>query len=96
MSLLDIISDRNVWIRFYDRRVEQGHLCRGEEYDLYQFIRKGGYQPLLDSIKNGVPFSHPNKKMVAKGHTGKKRTVYTFGKEENHILKLITYLMIKY
>lgn len=95
MSLLDIISDRNVWIRFYDRRVEQGHLCRGEEYDLYQFIRKGGYQPLLDSIKNGVPFSHPHKKMVAKGHTGKKRTVYTFGKEENHILKLITYLMIK-
>ena len=95
MSLLDIISHRNVWIRFYDRRVEQGHLCRGEEYDLYQFIRKGGYQPLLESIKNGMPFSHPHKKMVAKGHTGKKRTVYTFGKEENHILKLITYLMIR-
>ena len=50
---------------------------------------------MLESIKNGVPFSHPHKKMVAKGHTGKKRTVYTFGKEENHILKLITYLMIR-
>lgn len=95
MSLLDIISDQGRWILFYDRRVEQGHLCRGEEYELYQFIRNAGYLPILDSIKRGGSFSHPQKKMVAKGHTGKKRTVYTFGKEENHILKHLTFLLIR-
>ena len=95
MSLLDIISNRDAWIGFYDRRVELGHLCRGEEYELYRFIRKSGYQPMLDSIKRGEPFSHPQKKMIAKGHTGKKRTIYTFGKDENYILKLLTHLLIR-
>ncbi len=95
MSLLEIISDQNVWIRFYDSRVEQGRLCKSEEYDLYSFVRKKGYLPILDSIKNGELFSFPQKKMVSKGHTGKKRIVYTFGKEENYILKLLTYLMIR-
>lgn len=70
-----------------------------EEYlkslsEVDHFIRNRKYINVIEKIeKEG--FSLPTKKQIHKIDSNKKRIVYTFPEEENYVLKLLTYLVIR-
>ena len=94
MSLLSCLSNQSVWIQYFEYKVQNGHLGEGETQDLFLFIRNQEYISILNKI-TAKGFSIPYKKQIQKIDSTKKRVVYTFSKEENYILKLLTYLLIR-
>lgn len=94
MSLLNCLSNQNIWIQYFEYKVQNGHLGENEAQDLFRFIRNQEYIDILNKIA-AEGFSPPCKKQIQKIDSTKKRLVYTFPKEENYILKLLTYLLIR-
>lgn len=94
MSLLNCLSNQSIWIQYFEYKVQNGHLGEDETQDLFLFIRNQEYISILNKI-TAKGFSIPYKKQIQKIDSTKKRVVYTFPKEENYILKLLTYLLIR-
>lgn len=94
MSTLDYLYNQKVWITYFDYRVRNNHLGERESQEFFLFIRNQKYLSILDQIYT-KGFSIPFKKQIQKIASSKKRTVYTFPQEENYILKLLTYLLIR-
>lgn len=94
MSLIDKLADKNCWERFYEYKTS---LCCDKAFnkELREFIDSEGYLPVCDGIKCGTPFPLPKKSLVSKLGKEKKRTVYTYPKAENMVLKLLTYLLLR-
>lgn len=95
MSLIDSLYNTDIWIGFYENRAECGYINENETYDLHKFIRDKEFIPVLDKIKRGEAFSIPAKRYVNKIDSTKKRSVYTFSREENYVLKILTFLLIR-
>ncbi|MDR2889937.1 MAG: hypothetical protein LBV33_08915 [Lachnospiraceae bacterium] len=97
MSMLDELSDRAVWEEFYQYKKEKGHLSDKEERELALFIESESYLPLATHLAAGrYCFGPPNKILINKMSTGKKRIVYSFAPDETMILKLLAYLLYRY
>lgn len=92
MSLLDRVYDEQVWREFYEYKRNSGHLNRREAKELLSFIDNHEYSE-FDKAARPKP---PQKLIVNKQGTTKKRVVYTFEGTENYILKLISYLLYEY
>lgn len=95
MSIIDKLCDHSVWIAFYDEKVESGNCNKKELEDLFSFIKKKEYIPVVDKIRNRKPFLPPSKRIISKQYSTKKRTVYIYSREENYVLKLLTYILIR-
>ena len=95
MSILHRIAQKETWEAFHQSKVESGYLQPGESRELARFIEKGMYLPCVEKILAGMPFSYPIKKEIAKIGKQKKRVVYTFGREENLVMKLLTHLLLR-
>ena len=95
MSILHRIVQKDTWETFHQSKVESGYLQPGESRELARFIEKGMYLPCVEKILAGKPFSYPVKKEIAKIGKQKKRVVYTFGREENLVMKLLTHLLLR-
>ena len=94
MSMLDMLSDPDVWEQFYEYRttlISQN----GFPAQLRAFIDRKGYLPVCARIRSGAPFPLPKKAVISKLSTKKQRTVYTYPQEENTVLKLLTYLLLR-
>ncbi len=96
MSIIDRISEKEVWESFYSHKIEQGNINEKNADDLRFFIDREEYLPVVKKIKDGKKFSSPKKTLINKSKAGKKRTVYTFSREENYVLKLISFLLRGY
>lgn len=94
MPLLNCLSNQSIWIQYFEYKVQNGHLGENEAQDLFRFIRNQEYIGILNKIA-AEGLSTPCKKQIQKIDSTKKRIVYTFPKEENYILKLLTYLLIR-
>ncbi|MBQ7599275.1 MAG: group II intron reverse transcriptase domain-containing protein [Clostridia bacterium] len=94
MSLLDLLGDSSVWERFYEYKTSLAVPKRFTK-ELRAFIDEKRYLPVCDSIVHGRPFPLPGKSVISKMGTDKKRTVYTYPADENTVLKLLTYLMLR-
>lgn len=95
MSIIDKLYDHKFWISFYDEKAESGNWNDKEMEDLFSFIKEKEYVPVVDKIRNGESFLPPSKRIISKQYSTKKRTVYTYSREENYVLKLLTYLLIR-
>ncbi len=95
MSLIRRLSDPAEWAGYLAYKREKNHLTRYEAGDLEAFIEEKAYLPVVDRILAGGSFSIPEKKLIRKMQTGRKRTVYVFPREENYVLKLLTFLLIR-
>lgn len=93
--IFDRITDPAIWDTYYHYKVEGHHLNRYEEQDLASFIEHREYLPVAEGILAGEGIGIPVKKQIRKMQTDKKRTVYLFSREENYLLKLITFLMVR-
>lgn len=96
MKMIKRLADEREWHNFLAYKIEQGNISEKDAADLRVFIENKEYEPVVRRIKNGEPFPHPRKKLVNKSKAGRKRAVYTFGREENYVLKLLAFLLRDY
>lgn len=96
MSILDRLSDPARWADFYRHKLEQGTLREREAADLRRFIEAEEYRPAVEQILAGCRFPLPEKRLVNKTEVGKKRTVYTYPREENYVLKFLAHQLRDY
>lgn len=94
MSMLTLLSDAQCWERFY--AYKESLACTKQfTAELRGFIDAQAYLPVSERILRGERFPLPRKAIISKMSTGKKRTVYTYPKAENTVLKLLTYLILR-
>ena len=94
MSLLDQLSRRECWEKFYEYKTSLA-FPKAFAAELRDFIDGEGYLPVCLSIEAGEPFPLPRKSVISKMTSGKKRVVYTYPKAENTVLKLLPWLLLR-
>lgn len=92
--MLEELSRKDVWDRFFDYRAGLAGRDPGLE-ELRRFIGSGGYLRVYGEITRGRDFPLPRKKVISKTSSEKKRTVYSYPPEENMVMKLLTYLVLR-
>ena len=92
MSILHRIAQKETWEAFYECKMNDGHWSLADIRELKHFIEKELFRPAVEKILAGNPLSIPVKKEISKIGKQKKRVVYTFKRDENLILKLLTHL----
>ena len=95
MDLLQKLSDPQEWAAYFSYKAENRHLTRSEEQELKVYIEEKRYLTALQHILECDSFGVPEKKLIRKTDSDKKRTVYVFPQDENLLLKLFTYLLIR-
>ena len=97
MNLLEKLKNKEIWYSFLNYKIEKGALFFEEEKELKEFIDGEQYLEKVNKLNtNEFCFSLPEKMLVNKMGSTKKRVVYTFSKDENYILKLIAFLLHEY
>ena len=94
MSIIDSLSDPAAWERFYEYKTSLV-FPEAERKKLRSFIDDEAYLPVCAKIARGERFALPEKSVISKLSTGKKRTVYTYPPAENTVLKLLTHLLLR-
>ncbi len=95
MSVTDKLFHKEIWVAFLEHKIKQGNISEKDTADLKAYINGAEYLPVLNQL-NGEGFSPPEKLLISKSKVGKKRAVYTFCREENYVLKLVSYLLRDY
>jgi len=94
-SLLDLLGLKESWEEFYQYKTSL--VCsKREKKELEKFILSGSYLDVCEKIKSGKGLSFPKKSVISKLSSNKKRTVYTYPPEENMVLKLLTWIVLRY
>ena len=94
MTLLNLLSDAETWEKFYKYKLS---LACPKDFlkELRSFIDEKAYISVCQSILSGKDFPLAHKSVISKQSSLKKRTVYTYPKAENIVLKLLTYLLLR-
>ena len=91
--MLEQLLQPEIWKKYYEHKIEKGHLTEVDREELREFIEKEQYRDTVEKILQGGGFSVPRKICLSKMYSSKKRIVYTYEKTENHILKVLTFLL---
>ncbi|MBR6744436.1 MAG: group II intron reverse transcriptase domain-containing protein [Clostridia bacterium] len=91
---MDLRSDEAVWNRFYEYKLS---LACPKQFtgELRRFIDGKRYLLVTELIKEGGRFPIPRKSVISKMGSDKKRVVYTYPEDENTVLKLLTWLILR-
>ena len=92
MSLLDEIRKEDVWLNFQTYKTEHNQLSKCEEKKLASFIAQKGYS----FFNEDYVFSYPEKIILSRFGSDKKRVVYQYRESEMWVLKLIAFLLYRY
>lgn len=95
MSLIDKLNSHEAWTSFLISKMMSLNMNQSQIDDLTAFVRNKEYLPVIDKIKKNIGFLPPSKVLISKQYSSKKRTVYVYSREENYVLKLMTYLLIR-
>ena len=94
MSLLDQLSLKESWERFYHYKTSLA--CpKTFQKELRAFIDMEAWAPVCEKIREAVSFPLPRKAVISKQSSQKKRTVYVYPEAENMVLKLLTHLLLR-
>lgn len=94
---INYIDDDKKWNEFLNYKINSDFVSKKEKKDLTDFINNKKYSAITISIKNNIyVFSIPQKHIISKSQSTKKRIVYSFNKEEMIVLKYIAYLLYDY
>ena len=94
MSLLDLLSEKEVWERFYEYKTSLA--CpKAFAGELRTFIDEGGYLPVTEAIDRGDRFPLPRKSVLNKLDSRKRRVVYVYPWAESAVLKLLSWLLLR-
>ena len=93
MSMLKYIDDHKYWLKFLEYKNSK-YVSKKEYKELYTFINNKEYRNITSLMKvKKYQFNIPKKGLINKRYSNKKRIIYKFSKEENIVLKYITYLL---
>ena len=91
------ILDDSKWNEFLEYKTNKDFISKKEKNIFADFIQNKKYKTICNQIADGTySFSVPKKHLISKGHSSKKRVVYTFSDDEMIILKFISYLLYEY
>lgn len=95
-SIIEQLASQQVWEEFLAYRLKKGRFNwhAFDEADL--FVEKEEYLPAARKIIGGGQFAPPQKKLINKMGSDKKRVVYSYGSEEMSLLKALSFLLYKY
>lgn len=97
MNILDKITDDKVWQEYLNYKKEKAHLTKRDEAFLTDFIEGKKYKDTITKLtQTNFDFSLPEKKLINKSGSTKKRTIYKFPESESMVLKLISYCLYDY
>ena len=95
-SIIDKISDEKIWEEYLEFKKQQHSMTKYEIQELEEYVNSKKYLSITQKIIDGTyEFSIPQKHLINKINKSKKRVVYNYNKEENMILKIISYLFSK-
>lgn len=97
MSIIEKIKDRDNWEIFIEDKISKGNMSKSEIKDIRDFIDNDRYSFYFNLIKeNKFPTDYPQKIVINKISSNKKRIVYSYRKEENIVFKFIAFYLYKY
>ena len=96
MDIIEKLCEKSAWEDYYNYKLDKEDDENKFIVSLRNFIDNEDYISFFENIKKRAPFPHPEKVLVNKSKTGKKRVVYTFPEKENFILKFISYQLKAY
>lgn len=96
VPILSQLTQQKTWEDFLAYRLMKGRFNWHEFDEADTFVEQQKYLPLATKIAQGEGLGIPEKKLVNKMSSGKKRVVYSFTPDEMLILKLIAFLLYKY
>ncbi|MCD7770052.1 MAG: reverse transcriptase/maturase family protein [Oscillospiraceae bacterium] len=96
MDIITRLSDPAQWQAFLECRQAAGHETARELADLAGYIEERAYEPVVERIRSGTFDTLPERRELNKAHSGKKRVVYIFPREEKYVLRLIAWLLHDY
>lgn len=95
-SIITQLTRQDVWEEFLAYRLLKGRFNWHEFKEADSFVEREDYLPLAQKIVQGAGLGIPQKKIINKMGTGKKRVVYSFAPDEMVILKLIAFKLYDY
>lgn len=95
-SILTQLTRQETWEEFLAYRLMKGRFTWHEFDEADSYVEREEYLPLAKRIVQGEGLGIPQKKIVNKMGTGKKRVVYSFAPEEMTILKLLAFKLYDY
>ena len=95
--LKDYLLSNLKWNEFLNYKLSKDFVPKKEKEVFEDFILNKKYETICAGIVDGTySFSIPKKHLISKGHSKKKRAVYTFSDDEMLVLKYISYLLYEY
>ena len=95
-SIISQLDDQAVWEEFLAHRLMKGRFTWPMFSDADDYVADEGYLPVARAFIRGEGPGIPERKLINKMGTSKKRTVYCYSPEETRVLKLIAYLLYRY
>ena len=84
-------------MEFREYKSRHSHMSNKEFELLDAYIGEKRYRNITDHIfDSDHGFTYPEKRLINKSGTKKKRVVYTFSEDETWVLKLLTWLLYRY
>ena len=95
-SIIKQLIRQDIWEEFLAYRLLKGRFTWHEFYEADRYVEREEYLPLAQRIVQGEGLGIPQKKIINKMGTGKKRVVYSFAPDEMTILKLLAFKLYDY
>lgn len=95
MKIITQLKDPAIWDEYLSYKKERKHLTRSEEKELTEYVDNKEYIAAYDRLFDETSSVIPEKKLVSKIDTKKKRVVYLYPREINYVLKLLTFLLLR-
>ncbi len=95
-SVINLLSDRQVWEEFLAYRLLKGRFNWHEFDEADAYVAEERYLDVVERLQHGEPLSIPTRHMVNKMGSSRKRVVYSFPTDEMTVLKAMTFLLYRY
>ncbi len=96
-TLLEALVDEHKWEEFYKERTESKSLSKEEAQILRGYMDEKRYLKTAEALVRGeYTFGIPERSLISKGGSDRKRIIYRFGEDEVWILKHLAFLMHAY
>lgn len=97
MSILERINLKSAWEDFYDAKMKNDSFTFSEANKIKAFIDDEKYKEYYKLIHAGeFPKDFPEKRIVNKEGTKKKRIVYSYSEEDNIVFKFIAHNLYEF
>ena len=96
MSILEELASQRVWEEFLAYRLRKGRFNWHTFDEADRIVEHEAYLPMVQHLLSGGRLGFPQKKVLNKMGSGKKRVVYGFREEEMTVLKVLAYLLYRY